>query len=157
MQPKAGKTEIDRQRLVDFGAAIVEQVGGIGNWRGKAIADRVDRDRLFEQMAEMKGLQPVWPAVLAQQRLVRPETDIAPGIEIQGVERLGQGRGQPGKRRCGNVAGPLDHIVIAKTGRGGLGLGGGHDQGTAGGGKAGHKAAAGRSRHENPGQVLAAA
>ena len=89
-QPEAGETEIDRQRVVDLGAAVVEQVGGVGDRRRDSIAQHVDDDRALVEMPEMEQLEPEIGALLAEQRLVGFEADVAPGVEIEVRQAVGQ-------------------------------------------------------------------
>ena len=70
MDAEAGEAEVDRQRLIELGAAIVEQVGGVGNRRGDAIADRIDGYWPQEQMAEVEELEAEAAAGGTQQSLV---------------------------------------------------------------------------------------
>ena len=92
LQPEAGETEIDRQIVVDLGAAVVEEVGGVGNRRRDAVAQHVDDDWALVEMAEMEQLEPEIGALLAEQRLVRFEADVAPGVEIEVRQAVGQRR-----------------------------------------------------------------
>ena len=50
MQAEAGEAEIDRKVLVELGAAVVEQAGGIGDRRRDAVADRVHHHRALVAM-----------------------------------------------------------------------------------------------------------
>ena len=95
MQAEAGEAEIDRQGLVELGAAVVEQIGGIGDRRRDAVADRVDRHRALVEMAEMEQLQPELASVGAKKSLVGAKPDVAPGIEIELAQRFWKRRQTP--------------------------------------------------------------
>ena len=115
MQSEAGKAEIDRQRLLELHPAIVEQIGRIGHRRRHAVAHHIDHHRAREQEARMEHLHPERRAVRRQQRPVGPEADVAPGVEIEPRERLGQAR--PGLVGGGrDLAGPAHHVLEAEAG-----------------------------------------
>ena len=124
MQAEAGEAEIDRQRAGDLVVAVVEKIGGVGDRRGQAVAQDVDRHRPLVEMAEVKQFEPEGAARLSQQRLVGFEADVAPGVEIEMGDAVGQRRDRRVERRAGQVARALDDIVIAERGRrfGGLGV-----------------------------------
>ena len=69
-QSKAGEAEIDRQRVVDLGPAVVEEIGGVGDRRRDAVAQHVDDHRALVEMPEMKKLQAEVGPLLAEQRLI---------------------------------------------------------------------------------------
>ena len=50
----------------------------------------------------------------AKQRLVAPEADVAPGVEIQIGERFGERRDRRVERRGGEIARPLDDVCVAE-------------------------------------------
>ena len=54
--------------------------------RGDAVANRVDRHRLQEEVAEVEELQPEAAAGRSQQRAVRAEADFAPGVPVDAAE-----------------------------------------------------------------------
>ena len=58
VQAEAGEAQIDRQGLLEVRTPVIEHVRRIGNGRGDAIADRVDRHGAPVEMAEVEGLQP---------------------------------------------------------------------------------------------------
>src|SRR5947209_6981475 len=92
MQAKPGEAEIDRQRLVDLGAAEIEEIGGKGNGRRDAVADRIDGDGALEQMPEHEKLQPKGTAGTRKQCLVLAKPDVAPSVEIEFFQLFGQSR-----------------------------------------------------------------
>jgi hypothetical protein len=90
MKAKPGKAEIDRQGLVEFGAAIVEKIGRIGDRRGDPVADRVDGDRALVEKTEVEQLELELAAIGAKKGLIRAESDVAPGVEVEFAESLGK-------------------------------------------------------------------
>ena len=93
MQAEAGKAEIDRQRPVDLVAAVVEQLRA-GRATGVGTPSRITftvTGRVVEE-AEVEQLHPERAAAAAEQRPVGPEADVAVGVEVEPVERLGQRR-----------------------------------------------------------------
>ena len=65
----------------------------------------------------MKQLEAEIGSFLAEQRLVGFEADVAPGVEIEVREAVGQ-RGNRGvERRGGEVARPLDDVRVAERRR----------------------------------------
>ena len=90
-QTKAGKTKVDRQGA-KCGVAVVKQIGGVGDRRRDAIAQYVDDHRTLVQVPEMEQLQSEIGSILAEQRLIGFETDVAPAVEIEGRETVGQRR-----------------------------------------------------------------
>ena len=55
--------------------------------------------------------------LLAEQRLVRLEADVAPGVEIEVGEAVRQGRNGRVVGRRGEIARPLDHVRVAERRR----------------------------------------
>src|SRR6202035_201847 len=74
MQTKTGEAEIDRQGLVDLGAAVIEKVGSIGNGCWNAVAQRVDGYRTPVEMSEVKQLQPELASVGGEKTFVRTKS-----------------------------------------------------------------------------------
>jgi hypothetical protein len=89
-QPKAGEAEIDRQDVGDLGAAVVEEIGGVGDRRRDAVAQDVDDHRTLVEMPEVKQFEAEIAPFLAEQRLIGFEADVAPGIEIEVRQAVGQ-------------------------------------------------------------------
>ena len=117
VQAKSGKPQIDRQAAFDLVVSVVEQIGRIRNRRGQSVAQDIDGHRPLVKMAQMEQLQPERPAWLPEQQLVRLEANIAPGVEAEARETLGKRRNLGVERRRGQIARPLDHVVIAERGR----------------------------------------
>ena len=111
MQTKSGKAEINRQGLVDLGTAVVEKIGRIGNGRRNAVANRVDGYRTPVEMSQVEQLQPELALIAAKKRLVRAKPDVAPGIEVEFVQRFGKRRRGGIEIRRGQVAGAAHDIV----------------------------------------------
>ncbi len=135
MQAEAGKAEIDRQRPLDLVLPVVEKLPLVGDRRRHAVADDVDRHGALIQEAEVEELHPERPAAAAEKRAIRPEADVPVGVEIQPVERLGQGRGGLLEGHGGKLARPPHDILEAERvhRRGGILLGerrrgGGHEE-----------------------------
>ncbi len=117
MQPKSGKPEIDRQRLVELGAAVVEKTGGIGDRSRNAVADRIDRHRPVIEMAKMKKLKSKQASVAGKEGLLWAKPDIAPGVEIELAHSLGRSRISALETRGGEVARSAHYIVKVKSRR----------------------------------------
>src|ERR1700730_14801782 len=111
MQPETGEAEIDWQGLVDLGAAIVEKTGGIGNGGRDPVSNRVDGHGAPVEMAEMEQLQPELASIGAEKGFFGAKPDIAPGIEIQFVQRFGERRGGCVEIRRGEIAGAAHNIL----------------------------------------------
>ena len=81
----------------DLVAPVVEQVRRIGDRRRDAVAQHVDDDRTLVEMAEMEKLESKRGVqLLAEQRLVRLEADVAPRIVVEIVEPV---RAAPARSR----------------------------------------------------------
>ena len=117
-QPKAGEAEIDRQDAVDLGAAIVEQIRGVGDRRRDAVAQHVDDHRALVEMPKMKQLEAEVGPFLAQQRLIGFEANVAPGVEIEVRQAVGQSGNRTVERRGGEVVRPFDDVREAERRRG---------------------------------------
>jgi hypothetical protein len=114
MQPEAGEAEIDRQRLVELGSPVIKEIGGIGHRRRYAVADHVHCYRPGEEEAGMEHLHAEAGIRLGEQRPLRPEADLAPGVEIEPRQRLRQGR--PCFIGYGrDLAGPAHDLVEAES------------------------------------------
>ena len=113
---KPGKTKVDRQGA-QLGAAIVEQIGGIGDGGRNAVAQDVDDHRALVEMPEMEQLEPEIGPILAEQRLVGFEADVSPGVEIDVREAVGQRRNRAVEGRGGKIARPLNDVLIAERRR----------------------------------------
>ena len=131
-QPEAGEADVDRQSAVDLGAAVVEKIGRVGDRRRDSVAQHVDDHRALVEMPEMKQFETEIGALLAEQRLVGLEADVAPGVEIEVRQAVGQSGDRGVERRGGKIARPFDDVLVAerrrRAGRGlrrGVGLGGG--------------------------------
>ena len=92
-------------------------------------------------MPEMEQLQPEIGPLLAEQRLVGFEADVAPAVEIEGRQAVGQRRYRAVEGRGGEIPRPLHDVLVAERrrrrggGRRGFGLGGrGGGQARAGSG-----------------------
>ena len=105
-QAKAGEAEIDRQRVVDLGAPIVEQVGRIGNRTGMPSRSTLTTTGRFSDVRD-EGLEAEVGPVLPEQRLTGFEPDVAPSVEIEVREAVRQRRNRGVERRGGEVASPL--------------------------------------------------
>jgi len=116
-QPKAGEAEIDRQDVVDLGPAVVEEIGGVGDRRRDAVTQDVDDHRTLVEMPEMKQFEAEIGPVLAEQRLIGFEADVAPGVEIEVRQAVGQRGNRAVERRGGKVARPLDDVWEAERRR----------------------------------------
>src|SRR5271168_1452611 len=117
-QPKAGEAEVDRQRSGDLVVAVVEQIRRVGDRRGNAVAQHVDDDRPPVEMAEVEQLEPKVPAGRSEQRLVRLEANIAPRVEIERGNALGQRRDRRVERRARKIPRALDHLALSEGGHG---------------------------------------
>ncbi len=115
-ETKAGEPEVDRQHP-KLGVAVVEQIGGVGDRRRDAVAQHVDDHRTLVEMPEMEQFQPEIGPLLAEQRLVGFEADVAPGVEIEVRQAVGQRRNRAVEGRGGEVARPLDDVRVAEGGR----------------------------------------
>ena len=118
MQPEPGEAHIDRQWLLNFCAAVIKKVGGIGNGGWYPVSNQVDRDGALVKMAEMEQLQPELTASGAKEGLVGAKPYIAPGIEIQFVERVGESRGRGIESRRGEIAGAAYDVFEIEFWRG---------------------------------------
>ena len=115
MQPEAGKAGADRQGLVDLGAAEIEQARRIGDGRRHAVAHDVDDHRPLEIEAEVKELKLEQASRRLEERLVGPEADVAPTVEIEIGDRCRKLRRRRVERHRGEVAGALHHILVAEA------------------------------------------
>ena len=149
MQPEPGKADIDRQRPLDLGAAVIEELRLVGDRRRHPVADHVHGYRPLEQETEMEQVHAEGPAGAAEQRPVGPEADIPIGVEIE----LGQ-RGREGRHRRvvgdgGEVPRSAHHVLEAEwvggRSRGTLAKGG---TGHCHGGQALQEAAARQLNHD---------
>ena len=112
-QTKAGKTKVDRQRA-ELGAAIVKEIGGVRDRRRDAISQDVDDHRALVQVSEMEQLQPKIGPVLAEQGLVGLEANVAPAVEIEGRQAVGQRRYRAVEGRSGEIPRPLHDVLVAE-------------------------------------------
>ena len=65
----------------------------------------------------MEQLEPEIGPFLAEQRLVGFEADVAPGVEIEVRQAVGQRRDRAVEGRGGEVARPLDDVLVAERRR----------------------------------------
>ena len=65
----------------------------------------------------MEQLKPEVGSVLAEQRLVGFEADVAPAVEIEGREAVGQRRNRAVEGRGGEIARPLHDVLVAERRR----------------------------------------
>ena len=148
MQAKAREARIHRQGRFEAGAAIVEQVGGVGNGRGDALAHDVHGDGPGEQEAQMEQVHPVGRAWRVEEGPLGAEADVAPLVELQPPQRLGQLHGLGLVGDLGEVAGAAHHVLEGESRRGrGAGRRGG--RGLRRGRLLGHEGRRGRRRRES--------
>src|ERR1700716_2891534 len=111
MQTKTGEAEIDRQGLLDFGAAVIGEIGGIRNGGWNAVAQRVEGHRTPLEMSEVKQLQPELAPVGGEKSFVRAKSDVAPSVAVEFVQRFGKRRQGGVEIHRGQVAGAAHDIV----------------------------------------------
>jgi hypothetical protein len=148
VEAEAGEAEIDRQPL-DPVAAIIEQAGLIGDRGRHDLADHVHHDGPLVQEPEVEQVK---PERAEGDRSVGPEADVAIGVEVEAVERLGQGGRVRVEGRAGEVAGAPHHVLVAERADrrrpAGLGERGSGEEGR----EPVEERAAGRRRHGGPGK-----
>ena len=115
-EAEAGESEVDRQVGGELVASVVEQIRRIGDRRRDAVAQHVDHDGTLVEVAEVEELEPeVGVELLAEQRLVRLEADVAPGVVIEIGEAVGQRRHACVIGGGGEVARALHHVLNSRT------------------------------------------
>ena len=116
-QAESGKAGVDRQTARDLVVAVVEEIGRVRNRRGNPVAQHVDDHRALIEMSKMKEFELETRVGLTEQRLVGAETDVAPGVVVQGADAVGKLRQRAVERRGGEVTRALDDIIVGKGGR----------------------------------------
>jgi hypothetical protein len=146
-RPAAGEAEVHRQRPVDLGAPGVKQLRLVGDRRRHAVANDVHRHRPLVEEAEVEELHSEWPAGRAEERPVGAEADVAIGVELEPVQRLGQRRNVRLVGGAGELARPAHHVLVAERRRRRRSAGLGRRRRCREGHRCGEETAAGQTRH----------
>ena len=113
MDAQAGEAEIDRQGLVELRPPHVVEARLVGDRRRHAAAHEVHRHGTGVEEAEVEELEPE-RAPLPEERLVRLEADVAPGVVVELGDRRRQGRDAGLVGDLGEVLRPALHVGEAE-------------------------------------------